>query len=38
MLFSQVESAMPTVGYTVGVALVLALWAYISMVLWLGPG
>jgi PTS system mannose-specific IIC component len=37
MIFDQIQATAPT-SYSVGVALVLALWAYISMVLWLGPG
>lgn len=37
MDFAQIQSVMPS-GYSVGVALLLALWAYISVVLWLGPG
>jgi PTS system mannose-specific IIC component len=37
MLFEQVQAALPQ-SYPVGIALILALWAYISVVLYLGPG
>jgi PTS system mannose-specific IIC component len=37
MSFEQIQAAVP-LGYSAGIALVLALVAYISVVLWLGPG
>ncbi|HEY1296854.1 MAG TPA: PTS sugar transporter subunit IIC [Chloroflexota bacterium] len=37
MFFAQIQASLPQ-GYSVGIALVLALVAYISIVLWLGPG
>lgn len=39
MLFDQVQASLPQIqGYSIWIALVLAIWAYISVVLWLGPG
>lgn len=37
MILDQIQASVPQ-GYSIGIALVLAVFAYISVVLWLGPG